>query len=65
VALEMGVLKLYSSAKSGEFSCPCVGHGGIGIVFFNFVEMVIIQEICSLHGANDDDDDDAICKTER
>jgi len=32
--------------------------------------MVIIQEICSLHGANDDDDDDddaydAICKTER
>lgn len=31
------------------------------------VEMVIIQEICSLHGANDDDDDtyDAICKTER
>jgi hypothetical protein len=33
------------------------------------VEMVIIQDICSLHGANDDDDDDdaydAICKTER
>jgi hypothetical protein len=31
--------------------------------------MVIIQDICSLHGANDDDDDDdaydAICKTER
>jgi hypothetical protein len=37
VPLEVGVLKLCSSAKSGEFSCPCVGHGGIGIVFFNFV----------------------------
>jgi hypothetical protein len=70
----MGVLKLCSSAKSGEFSCPCVGHGGIGIVFFQLcleVETVIIQEICPLHGANEDDDDDdddaydAICKTER
>jgi len=42
-------------------------------IFFQLrpeVEMVIIQEICSLHGANEDEDDDddaydANCKTER